>query len=274
MLFNYLKNKRHSVYTIIFESDTKEGIYFNYGLIASIIISVLIVIVESVYHDNNKYQVAFAIGEWVFTILFTIEYLLRLYVVQRKITYATSFYGIIDLLSILPTYLSIVFPGLHYLMDIRILRLMRIFRLLKLTRFINESINLKRALLASYHKIIVFFSTIALLVVVIGSIMYVIEGPKNGFKDIPTSIYWAIVTITTVGYGDISPRTGLGQLIASIAMIIGYSIIAVPTGIFTAEILARKRKKNVTTQVCPACLLEDHDPDALYCKHCGSVLNP
>lgn len=274
MYFDHLKEKRQNLYTIIFESDTREGKIFNYALIAAIIISVLTVIVESVFHDTGKYHLLFTLIEWFFTILFTVEYILRLWVVQKRLVYTTSFYGIIDLLSILPTYLSIVFPGLQYLMDIRILRLMRIFRLLKLTRFITEGTNLKRALVSSYHKIIVFFSTIALLMVVIGSIMYVVEGPANGFHDIPTSIYWAVVTITTVGYGDISPQTGLGQFIASIAMIIGYSIIAVPAGIFSAEFVSRKKNKSLTTQVCPVCLKEDHEVDAVYCKHCGSLLNP
>lgn len=278
MIFNglieRLKRNRVKLYTIIFESDTKAGRLFDIILIWSIVISVIIVILESIHLQNPSLRIFFAIGEWFFTILFTIEYLLRLYVVRRKLSYVVSFYGIIDLLSILPTFISIVFPGAQYLMDIRILRLMRIFRIFKLSRFIHEAQTLRRALLASMHKIVVFFSTIALLVVVIGSIMYVIEGPENGYKNIPTGIYWAIVTLTTVGYGDISPQTGLGQFIASIVMVIGYSIIAVPTGIFAAEFSRRKPESHTTTQVCPHCLKEGHDADATNCKFCGTVLNP
>jgi len=269
-----LRINKVKLYTIIFEADTKAGKIFDVTLIWSIVISVFIVILESIHLQDPSLRIFFAVGEWFFTILFTIEYILRLYVVRKKLSYAFSFYGIIDLLSILPTFISIVFPGAQYLMDIRILRLMRIFRIFKLSRFIHEAHTLRRALMASMHKIVVFFSTIALLVVVIGSIMYVIEGPANGYKNIPTGIYWAIVTLTTVGYGDISPQTGLGQFIASIVMVIGYSIIAVPTGIFAAEFSRRKPESQATTQVCPHCLKEGHDADAMNCKYCGAILNP
>jgi len=269
--FEQLKEK---LYTIIFEADTKAGKLFDVILIWLIIFSVLMVIMESTHYPQTGQHKLYTIGEWFFTILFTLEYTLRIWVVRRKLAYITSFFGIIDLLSILPTFISLLFPGLHYLLDIRILRLMRIFRIFKLTRFIREGQQLRRALIASMHKIIVFFSTIALLVVVMGSIMYVIEGPENGFVNIPVSIYWAIVTLTTVGYGDISPQTGLGQFIASLVMIIGYSIIAVPTGIFAAEMARKKPSTSYTTQVCPNCLAEGHDADAKHCKFCGSVLNP
>lgn len=272
-MFDRLKKNREKLYTIIFEADTKAGRAFNIILIWSIIISVAIVILESIHTENESLRTFFFVGEWFFTILFTIEYILRIYVVKRKFRYIFSFFGIIDLLSILPGFLSLLLPGTQYLIDVRILRLMRIFRILKLSRFVTEGQNLKRALHASFHKIAVFFSTVALLVIVMGSIMYVVEGPQYGFKNIPTSIYWAIVTLTTVGYGDISPQTPLGQFIASIVMIIGYSIIAVPTGIFAAEI-ARRKGGGVTTQVCPNCLREGHDADARNCKYCGSVLNP
>lgn len=268
------KGHKEKLYTIIFEADTPAGRTFDVALIWAILISVGIVIVQSVNTANENYRYFFTFAEWFFTILFTIEYLLRLYVVRKKLAYATSFYGIIDLLSILPTFISVFIPGTHYLMDVRILRLMRIFRIFKLTRFITEAQTLKRSLVASSHKIIVFFSTIAMILVVMGSIMYVVEGPENGFLNIPTSIYWAIVTLTTVGYGDISPQTGLGQFIASLVMIIGYSIIAVPTGIFAAEFASTRRKQIVTTQVCPNCLAEGHDHDAKHCKFCGSELNP
>ena len=269
-----IKRNRQTLYTIIFEADTRAGKLFDITLIWSIVISVFIVILESIHIQYTSLRIFFAIGEWFFTILFTIEYLLRIYVVRKKLSYVFSFYGIIDLLSILPTFLSIILPGAQYLMDIRILRLMRIFRIFKLSRFIREAQTLRRALMASMHKIVVFFSTIALLVIVIGSIMYVIEGPDNGYKNIPTGIYWAIVTLTTVGYGDISPLTGLGQFIASIVMVLGYSIIAVPTGIFAAEFSRRKPDSQTTTQVCPHCLKEGHDADAINCKYCGTVLNP
>lgn len=247
---------------------------FDISLIWAIVVSVGVVILESVNIENETYRFFFAFAEWFFTILFTIEYILRLYVVRRKMAYALSFYGIIDLLSILPTFISVFIPGTQYLMDVRILRLMRIFRIFKLSRFITEAQTLKRSLIASSHKIIVFFSTIALILVVMGSIMYVVEGPANGFTNIPVSIYWAVVTLTTVGYGDISPQTGLGQFIASLVMIIGYSIIAVPTGIFAAEFASTRRKLIVTTQVCPNCLADGHDVDAKHCKFCGSELNP
>lgn len=273
-MIDYLRKNRQKLYTIIFEADTRTGRLFNVVLIWSIIVSVAIVIIESVHTESESYRIFYAFSEWFFTLLFTIEYILRLYVVQRKMKYAVSFFGIIDLLSILPTFISLIFPGIHYLIDIRILRLMRIFRIFKLTRFITEGQQLRRALIASMHKIIVFFSTIALLVVVMGSVMYVVEGPENGFTNIPTSIYWAIVTLTTVGYGDISPQTPLGQFIASLVMIIGYSIIAVPTGIFASEMARRKPASSITTQVCPNCLAEGHDADAVHCKFCGTVLNP
>lgn len=272
-MFGYLKRNKEKLYTIIFEADTRGGRLFNVVLIWSIIASVVIVIMESVHTNSASYRAIYAFGEWFFTILFTIEYILRLYVLKRKWKYALSFFGIIDLLSILPTFISLIFPGTHYLIDIRILRLMRIFRILKLTRFITEGQMLKRALIASLHKITIFFSTLALVVIVMGSLMYVVEGPANGFTNIPTSIYWAIITITTVGYGDITPQTGFGQFIASLVMIIGYSIIAVPTGIFAAEMSRRKPASTFTTQVCPHCLAEGHDADAVHCKYCGGILN-
>ncbi len=273
-MLEYLKKNREKLYTIIFEADTRAGRLFNIILTWCIILSVSIVIAESVQTEDKSLRILFTVGEWFFTILFTIEYILRIYVVNWKIRYITSFFGIVDLLSILPTFLSIVLPGAQFLMDIRVLRLMRVFRILKLTQFITEGQTLKRALHNSRHKIVVFFSTIALLVVVIGSLMYVVEGPENGFTNIPTSIYWSIVTLTTVGYGDISPQTPFGQFLASLVMVIGYSIIAVPTGIFTAEMVRKKQPHEITTQVCPVCLKEGHDSDATHCKYCGSVLNP
>lgn len=202
---------------------------------------------------------------------FTLEYLLRLISVKRPVRYATSFFGIVDLLAIVPTYLSLALPNIQYLLVIRILRLLRIFRILKLVEYLNEAEMLRRALHASSRKIIVFLCTVVSLVVIIGAIMYAIEGAENGFTNIPTSIYWAIVTLTTVGYGDLAPQTPLGQALASLVMLMGYGIIAVPTGIVTVE-LSRASQTQVSTQACPACGVTGHDIDAVYCKYCGEQL--
>jgi len=209
--------------------------------------------------------------EWVFTIIFTVEYILRLISVGRPLRYATSFFGIIDLLAFLPTYFSLFFPGSQYFLILRILRLLRIFRILKLVQYLREARLLMQALRASWRKVAVFLFTVLLLVVIFGSMMYVIEGEKNGFTSIPMSIYWAIVTLTTVGYGDISPQTGIGQTLASIIMILGYSIIAVPTGIVSVE-MAQAYKVSTSTQCCPQCSAEGHEDDASFCKQCGSHL--
>ncbi len=208
----------------------------------------------------------------VFTLLFTVEYGLRLLSVRHPLRYATSFFGVVDLLAIVPTYLSIFVPGSQYLLVIRILRLLRVFRLLKLSEYVTEADTLRLALRASSRKISVFISAVVLLVVIIGALMYVIEGEANGFTSIPRSIYWAIVTLTTVGYGDLSPRTALGQMVASIVMIIGYGIIAVPTGIVSVELAQAVRRKEVTGQSCPSCAAEGHDADAICCKYCGAQL--
>lgn len=263
---------KNRIYQIIFEADTPAGKFFDVVLIWSIIISVALVIIESVHKFKADYQVFLTAGEWFFTVLFSLEYILRIYVTRKKRAYIFSFYGIVDFLAILPTYVSLILPGTHYLMVIRILRLMRVFRIFKLTGYTSEAKILAMALTASRRKIFVFFSTIAVLVVVIGAIMYVIEGPQYGFKDIPTSIYWAVVTLTTVGYGDLSPQTFAGQFFASVVMVLGYSIIAVPTGIMTMELsnIANKRKK-ITTKVCKECMKEGHDADAQYCKYCGEA---
>lgn len=272
--FSENEKLKRNIYKIIFEADTPPGKLFDILLIWSILISVALVIVESVHEYNAKYQIIFTAGEWLFTIIFTLEYILRIYVIRRKKAYIFSLFGIVDLLAVLPTYLSLVFPGTQYMMVIRIIRLMRVFRIFKLTGFIAEANVLTQALRASSRKIMVFLSSIAVLVVVIGAAMYVIEGPKYGFKDIPTSIYWAVVTLTTVGYGDISPQTTVGQFFASIVMVLGYSIIAVPTGIMTAELSNfHKKKSKPTTQVCHECLKEGHDDDASYCKYCGTEID-
>ena len=258
------------LHEIIFEADTPAGKFFDLLLIVSILLSVLAVMLDSVSGIRMTYG-AWLLGvEWFFTLLFTVEYLLRLSCVGRPLKYAISFYGIVDLLSILPTYLSLILPGTRYLLAIRILRVLRIFRVLKLATYVSEANLLVRSLKASRRKIAVFLYAVMTLVVIIGSMMYLVEGEVHGFTSIPRSMYWAVVTLTTVGYGDISPQTSLGQFLATGVMILGYSIIAVPTGIVTAEI--GKSMREVSTQVCPECSAEGHDQDALHCKYCGEKL--
>jgi voltage-gated potassium channel len=275
-MVDYSENEKlkRQIYKIIFEADTPAGKLFDVVLIWSILISVVLVIVESVHDYSDEYQIFFTAGEWLLTILFTLEYALRIYVIRKKKVYIFSFFGIVDLLAFLPTYISLLIPGTQYLMVIRILRLLRVFRIFKLSLYLAEANILVRALRASSRKILVFLSSIAVLVVIIGAIMYVIEGPEYGFIDIPTSIYWAVVTLTTVGYGDISPQTGVGQFFASIVMVLGYAIIAVPTGIMTVELSKASKIRNYpTTQVCQVCLKEGHDSDAKYCKYCGAEID-
>ncbi len=264
---------KHKLYEIIFEADTKAGKAFDVFLLILIIISILAVMLESVSSIFTKYGKALIIIEWIVTFFFTLEYFLRIWIVRHPFKYIFSFYGIIDFMAILPSFLEIFFAGAHGMLIIRALRLLRIFRLFKLTRYTSEGNHLMRALKASRHKITLFLFTILTIVIVIGTMMYLVEGEEHGFTSIPKSIYWAIVTLTTVGYGDIAPVTNIGQFFASIVMILGYSIIAVPTGIVTAEI-TRTKHKTVTTQTCPECLKEGHDLDAKYCKYCGSDLNP
>ena len=261
---------RDRLHEIIFEAETREGRLFDVVLLWLIIASVVIVMLESVRSYREAYGEAIYYLEWIFTALFTIEYILRLISVRRPLSYAFSFFGIIDLLAIIPGYLSLFVPGTHYLLTIRILRLLRIFRILKLAQYISEAQVITTALHASRRKISVFLLAVLSVVTVVGSLIYVIEGEEHGFTDIPTSIYWAIVTLTTVGYGDISPQTPFGKFLASIVMILGYAIIAVPTGIVTAELT--RSHKQPSTQVCPECHSQDHDRDAVFCKHCGAHL--
>jgi voltage-gated potassium channel len=261
---------RNTLYTIIFEADTPAGKLFDEVLILTILLSVIVVMLDSVSSIAAVYGGLFYILEWVFTILFTIEYFLRLICVGRPLRYATSFFGIIDLMAILPTYLSLLLPGGRYLVVIRSLRLLRVFRVLKLVQYLGEADLLMRALRASRRKITLFLFAVLNLVVILGSLMYVIEGAASGFTSIPRSIYWAIITLTTVGYGDIVPVTNLGQALASVIMIIGYSIIAVPTGIVTSEITFAS--KNLNGRVCQNCSFEGHDSDAKFCKRCGAEL--
>ncbi|MCA1577467.1 MAG: ion transporter [Acidobacteria bacterium] len=264
--------RRARLHEVIFESDTRAGRAFDLILIWLILLSVATVVLESVREIREQYGVLLYGLEWLFTVLFTIEYLLRLLSVRRPLRYATSFFGVVDLLAVIPTYLSIIVPGSQYLLVVRILRLLRVFRLLKLSEYVTEADTLRRALRASQRKISVFLSAVVLLVVIIGAMMYVVEGEANGFTSIPVSIYWAIVTLTTVGYGDLSPKTPLGQMLASIVMVIGYGIIAVPTGIVSVELAHAVRERGISGQACPSCSAEGHDPDAVWCKYCGAKL--
>ncbi len=262
---------RQTLHDIIFEADTLAGKIFDVALIACIVLSIVAVALESVASIEVAYGVLLRRIEWILTVLFTLEYGLRLGCTRRPWRYATSFFGVVDLLSILPSYLNLVLAGSHYWLVIRVLRLLRVFRVLKLAQYVHEASLLTQALYASRRKITVFLIAVFTLVIVIGSLMYVIEGGANGFSSIPLSVYWAIVTLTTVGYGDLAPQTGLGRAFAALVMILGYGIIAVPTGIVSVE-LARAEAGMVSTQVCPVCIAEGHDPDAVYCKYCSAAL--
>ena len=262
---------RATCHEIIYEADTPAGRLFDLILIGCILCSILAIMLESVDEVGAKYGTLLRNLEWFFTILFTIEYILRLSCVLKPSKYALSFFGLVDLLAVAPTYLSLLAPDTRFFVVIRVLRVLRVFRILKLARYLRETTVLMRALRASRIKILVFMYTVLTLVVMIGSLMYVVEGAENGFTSIPRSVYWAIVTLTTVGYGDISPQTDLGQTLAAFVMIIGYAIIAVPTGIVTSEI-TRASHQNISSQACPSCSLEGHDADAKHCKFCGSSL--
>jgi len=262
---------RGVLYEVIFKADTPAGKWFDIVLIILIVLSVVTVMLDSVGSIHESYG-GFLYGtEWFFTILFSIEYVLRLVCVERRIRYAVSFFGVVDLLAILPTYMSLLFYASRYLQVVRVLRVLRIFRVLKLGHHIKEAELLKQGLYASRHKILVFLFAVLTLVVIIGSVIYVIEGAANGFTSIPRSVYWAVVTLTTVGYGDISPKTEAGQFLAAMVMILGYSIIAVPTGIVTVEI-SQAYKHRSASRVCGRCGGAGHDRDAAYCKFCGTKL--
>ena len=262
---------RKKLGNIIFESDTPAGKAFDVILLVAILLSVIVVLLDSVASYHEKLGEFFYILEWAFTIIFTIEYFLRIYTAHKPLKYIFSFYGIIDLLAILPSYLSVFLVGSHYLVVIRILRLLRVFRVLKLARFVGAADTLQTALRNSRAKIIVFLEVVLTIVVIVGSMMYLIEGPENGFNSIPKSIYWAIVTLTTVGYGDMAPNTPLGQILASLLMITGYAIIAVPTGIITTEMSKISSKKQASDKTCTHCRTGMQDADAVYCKKCGKV---
>lgn len=267
-----IQKLRDQIHLIIEGTDTPMGKAFDVMLIIAIVLSVTIVMLDSVHSLNLQYGDIFFAAEWIFTILFTIEYAMRLFSAPNRKQYVFSFFGIVDLLSLIPTYLSLFFSGVQYLLVVRILRVLRIFRVLRLMRYLQQAGFLLTALRASRQKIIVFFFSIMMLVTVYGSVMYVVEGPEHGFTSIPISIYWAIVTLTTVGYGDITPHTPFGQAIASLIMITGYSIIAVPTGIFTAE-LAKSGRPQLQPVSCPNCGKFGHAAGAHYCDRCGHEIH-
>jgi voltage-gated potassium channel len=262
---------RARLHEIIFEADTPAGKAFDVALLACIVLSVFAVLLESVEDIADRHGELLRFAEWIFTILFSIEYVLRLVTVRRPLRSATSFYGLVDLLAVVPTYLSLLLPGTQSLIVIRALRLLRVFRVFKLAQYVGESQHLLEALRASRRKITVFLGAVVTIVLIIGAVMYLIEGPERGFTSIPQSMYWAIVTMTTVGYGDIAPQTVVGRMLAAMVMVTGYGIIAVPTGIVTVE-LAGTWRKPVSTQVCPSCAAEGHDADARHCKYCGAAL--
>lgn len=261
---------RKKLYIIIFGSDTKAGKAFDVVLIICILLSVLVVMLESVKSFQSDYYYLFMVLEWFFTILFTVEYILRLMCAPKPFRYMFSFFGLVDVLSIMPTYLDIFFPGSHYLLTIRILRVLRIFRVLKLIQYIEEINFLKSSLYDSRRKILVFMFAVLTVMIVLGSLMYLIEGEENGFSNIPISIYWAIVTMSTVGYGDIAPNTVLGKVLASVSILIGYAIIAVPTGIVTARMIQSTQESS--GKICKDCNAKITIKDAFYCHKCGSKL--
>lgn len=269
-------NKRHwraTLHDIIYETNTPAGKVFDISLLVLIIASILVVMLDSIEYYNQNYGQLLMVLEWIFTIIFTIEYILRLISIRQPLLYMVSFLGIIDLLAIIPSYLSILFAGAQSLLVLRALRLLRIFRIFKLTHFLSEMRFLSGAIAASLKKITIFLLVVLTLVIIMGSVMYLVEKDHNDdFKSIPDSIYWAIVTITTVGYGDISPVTAIGKFVASIIMLTGYGIIAVPTGIITTEMTLAMRKKQENHEVCPNCGKEGHDANAKYCINCGSKL--
>ena len=280
---------RARLYTVIFESDTRAGLLFDQALLVLIVASLVVVVADSVETLNQRYDRLFTVLEWTFTVIFTVEYLARLACVRRPTRYAGSFFGVVDLLSVLPTWLALFFPQLHALIDVRVLRLLRVFRIFKLTAYLTEYHALGGALLASRRKILAFLSVVIMIVVIMGTIMYVVEGPANGFTSIPVAVYWAITTMTTVGFGDITPKTDLGRLIASLMMLLGWGTLAVPTGIVTSEMAAQRLAPadgpsrggartpwsagdTADARRCSECGTEGHAPDASFCRHCGALL--
>ncbi len=263
---------RGKLHELIFEADTPAGKAFDVLLIATILLSIVVVIIDSIPSVEREWGTYLYVCEWVFTFLYTIEYALRLICLGRPLRYALSFYGIVDLVAVLPTYLSIFIAGSQSLIVVRALRLVRIFRVFKLAHYLTEADALGRALRATGKRIVVFLVFVLAIILILGASMYVVEGrtPDTDFTSIPRGIYWAIVTVTTVGYGDVTPQTGLGRTLAAVAMLLGYSIISVPIGVFSVELLAARQR--ITTQACPECSKEGHDADAEYCKFCGAKL--
>lgn len=263
---------RARLYEIIFESDTRKGRAFDLALIAAILLSVLAAVLTSIEAIARTHADWLIAAEWFFTILFSIEYIGRLVCVRRPLRYAGSFFGVIDLLAILPSYVSLFLPGAHVLLDVRILRLLRIFRILKLTLYIQEYSMLGDALLASRRKILVFLSVVFLIVFLLGTVMYVVEGPAHGYTSIPVGVYWAISTVTTVGFGDLVPKTDIGRAIASFMMLLGWGILAVPTGIISSEITHQRGVRLLAGRSCTRCMTRGHEATARYCKQCGKAL--
>jgi voltage-gated potassium channel len=273
MLGKPLAGWRLRLYTVIFEADTRAGRLFDQCLIALILASIAVVVMDSMQSISASQRQIFTGMEWFFTLLFTAEYIARLACVRHPWRYARSFYGVVDILALLPTYVALLVPEVQALIDVRVLRLLRGFRIFKLTAYLSEYQSLGMALAASRRKIMVFLSAVLMIVLVMGTLMYVVEGPANGFTSIPTSVYWAITTMTTVGFGDITPKTDLGRLIASAMMLLGWGTLAVPTGIVTAEMTARRFGAEPTTRTCHECLTEGHLTDARFCHHCGARLS-
>lgn len=266
---------RRRLYRVIWESDTPAGRLFDKVVVVAILVSVAVVMADSVQGWHTRFRATFTATEWFFTVLFTLEYLARLMTVERPLRYARSFFGVVDLLAVLPTYLALFLPELQALIDVRVLRLLRIFRIFKLTEYVAEYQVMGEALLASRRKILVFLSAVLMIVLVLGTLMYVVEGPGNGYTDIPTAVYWAISTITTVGFGDITPKTDFGRFIASVMMLIGWGTLAVPTGIVTAEMTMRRHARApVAPRSCEGCGATGYGPEANYCQQCGASLPP
>jgi len=265
-------NLKFRIHQVIFESDTLAGKGFDVTLLIMILSSVVVVVIETIPAIHENYLRQFMMLEWTFTIVFTFEYILRIYCVKKPAAYVFSFFGIIDLLALLPTYLSLIFVGSQYLLVIRMLRFLRIFRILKLTHFLSGQEVILKALKASRYKILVFLLSIIIIVTIVGAIMFVVESESNpDFSSIPQGIYWAVTTLTTVGFGDITPITNIGKFLSTVVMILGYAIIAVPTGIISAEFMKPQVKLN--SQVCRNCGYSNHDDDAVFCKKCGNSLN-
>ncbi|WP_110666790.1 ion transporter [Salinicola halophilus] len=264
---------RKKVFQVIFESDTPLAKGFDIALISLILLSVIVVFIDSVPHLHARYGEWFYLAEWCFTLAFTLELALRLYCLERPMRYLKSFYGVLDLLAILPTWLGLILPGAQSLLVLRVLRVLRVFRVLRLMEFVGEGRLLIQALRRSQRKVLLFLITVLLIITIFGALIYMIEPAEAGFTSMPRSMYWAIVTLTTVGYGDIAPITPVGQFISALMMILGYSILAVPTGVFSAEVIRSIREDRYSEEACPGCGHEGHEQDAKYCRFCGTWLD-